>query len=259
MKPFRKLAVNRYTPYYLPVLAVAVWQLLGQYGYISTRTLPTPLQVAEAGISLAKSGEIFQYIYDSAKRAFIGLVIGGGIGFVLGVVNGLFPIANRYLDSSLQMIRNVPHLALIPLVILWFGIDETAKIFLVALGVFFPIYMNTVHGIRSIDPGLIEMAKVYELKGFAFYREVILPGALSSVLVGLRYALGFMWLTLIVAETISANSGIGYMAMNAREFMRLDIVVFAIILYAILGKLSDSAAKLMERRLLRWNPNYTKS
>ncbi|MBN2981345.1 aliphatic sulfonate ABC transporter permease SsuC [Cohnella algarum] len=253
-----KLAYNRFAPFYFPILVLVVWQWLGQFGYISSRTLPTPLQVAEAGLSLAKSGEIFRYILDSTRRAFIGLGIGGGIGFILGLLNGLSPVSFRFLDSTLQMVRNVPHLALIPLVILWFGIDETAKIFLVALGVFFPIYMNTLHGIRSIDPGLIEMAKVYGLRGFAFYREVILPGALSSVLVGLRYALGFMWLTLIVAETISANSGIGYMAMNAREFMRLDIVVFAILIYAILGKLSDSAAKLLERRLLRWNPNYAK-
>ncbi|QMV41839.1 aliphatic sulfonate ABC transporter permease SsuC [Cohnella cholangitidis] len=258
MNLFNKLVNNRFAPAYVPILVIAVWQLLGQLGYISTRTLPTPLKVAEAGVSLVKSGEIFNYTLDSTRRAFIGLGIGGGIGFLLGLLNGMSHSANRLLDSTLQMVRNVPHLALIPLVIIWFGIDEKAKIFLVVLGVFFPIYMNTLHGIRSIDPGLIEMAKVYGLRGFALYREVVLPGALSSILVGLRYALGFMWLTLIVAETISANSGIGYMAMNAREFMRIDIVVFAIIIYAVLGKLSDSAAKWMEHKLLQWNPNYAK-
>ncbi|MDF2837618.1 MAG: transporter permease, partial [Paenibacillus sp.] len=203
-----------------------------------------------------ENGQLLGHIWISTQRAFTGLAIGGGIGFIFGLINGVFPFANRFLDSTLQMVRNVPHLALIPLVIIWFGIDEAAKVFLVALGVFFPIYMNTLHGIRSIDPGLIEMGKVYGLRGFELYRHVIMPGAVSSVLVGLRYALGFMWLTLIVAETISANEGIGYMAMNAREFMRLDIVVFAIIVYAVLGKLSDSAAKLLERWLLRWNPNY---
>jgi sulfonate transport system permease protein len=239
------------------VLILLVWQLLGQLGYLSGRTLPTPFKVAEAGASLIRSGDIFQHIWDSTRRAFIGLAIGGGIGFALGLLNGMSAAANRLLDTTLQMVRNVPHLALIPLVILWFGIEETAKIFLVALGVFFPLYINTLHGIRSIDPGLIEMAKVYGLKGFALYREVILPGAVASILVGLRFALGFMWLTLIVAETISANSGIGYLAMNAREFMRTDIVVFAILLYAALGKLSDIAAKQLETRLLQWNPNYS--
>jgi len=138
------------------------------------------------------------------------------------------------------MIRNVPHLALIPLVILWFGIDETAKIFLVALGTLFPIYLNTYHGIRNVDPALVEMARSYGLSGFSLFRQVILPGALPSILVGVRFALGFMWLTLIVAETISASSGIGYLAMNAREFLQTDVVVLAIVMYAILGKLATS-------------------
>lgn len=258
MNPFKRLLNSPLAPAIVPLLILVAWQLLGQYGLISTRTMPTPLKVAEAGWSLLRSGEIFTHIWISTKRAFIGLAIGGGAGFLLGLLNGVFGTANRLLDTTLQMVRNVPHLALIPLVILWFGIGETAKIFLVALGVFFPIYLNTLHGIRSIDPGLIEMAKVYGLRGLALYRQVIMPGALSSILVGLRYALGFMWLTLIVSETISASSGIGYMAMNAREFMRIDIVVFAILIYALLGKLSDSAAKLLEQRLLQWNPNYAK-
>jgi sulfonate transport system permease protein len=154
------------------------------------------------------------------------------------------------------MLRNVPHLAMIPLVIIWFGIDEEAKVFLVAVGVMFPMYLNTYHGIRTVDKGLIEMAKVYGLGRFALFRRVILPGALSSVMVGLRYALGIMWLTLIVAETISASSGIGYMTMNAREFLQTDVVVLGIIIYALLGKLADILTRALERRLLAWHPAY---
>ncbi|MFD0673306.1 aliphatic sulfonate ABC transporter permease SsuC [Cohnella sp. GCM10027633] len=259
MPMLNKLLNSRFAPAFIPVLIIVVWQLLGHFGVFSTRTLPLPTKVAEAGWRVIENGELLRHIGVSTRRAFIGLAIGGGLGFALGLLNGVSRTANHLLDSTLQMVRNVPHLALIPLVIVWFGIDESAKIFLVALGVFFPIYMNTLHGIRSIDPGLVEMAGVYGLRGYAFYRHVILPGALSSILVGLRYALGFMWLTLIVAETISANAGVGYMAMNAREFMRLDIVVFAIIIYALLGKLSDSAAKWLEHRLLSWNPNYARS
>ena len=141
-------------------------------------------------------------------------------------------------------------------VILWFGIDEAAKIFLVALGTLFPIYLNTYHGIRNVDPALVEMARSYGLKGFALFWQVILPGALPSILVGVRFALGFMWLTLIVAETISASAGIGYLAMNAREFLQTDVVVLAILLYAVLGKLADLAARLLERTWLRWHPAY---
>lgn len=135
-------------------------------------------------------------------------------------------------------------------------IDESAKIFLVALGTLFPIYINTWHGIRNIDRGLVEMARSYGLSGIPLFIHVILPGALPSIMVGVRFALGLMWLTLIVAETISANSGIGYLAMNAREFLQTDVVVVAIILYALLGKLADVSAQLLERLWLRWNPAY---
>ena len=154
------------------------------------------------------------------------------------------------------MLRNVPHLAIIPLVILWFGIGEEAKIFLVAIGVLFPVYLNTFHGIRTVDRGLIEMARVYGLGPAALFWRVILPGALPSVLVGLRYALGIMWLTLIVAETISASSGIGYMTMNAREFLQTDVVLLGIIVYALLGKLADALTRALERRALAWHPAY---
>jgi sulfonate transport system permease protein len=145
---------------------------------------------------------------------------------------------------------------LIPLVIVWFGIDEGAKLFLVALGVFFPFYINTLHGVRSVDPQLIEMGRNYGMSNSALFRSVILPGALPSIFVGLRYALGVMWLTLIVAETIAAQSGIGYMAMQAREFMMTDVVVLSILIYALLGKLADVVARSLERVCLRWHPAY---
>jgi sulfonate transport system permease protein len=162
------------------------------------------------------------------------------------------------LDPTLQMIRNIPHLALIPLVIIWFGIGESARLFLVALGVFFPIYLNTLHGVRNVDPQLIEMGRIYGMNNRTLFLKVILPGALPSIFVGLRFALGVMWLTLIVAETIAANSGIGHMAMAAREFMQTDIVVLSIVIYAVLGKLADSATRALERKFLAWNPAYAK-
>jgi len=186
----------------------------------------------------------------------VGLFLGGSIGFVLGLMNGLFTMSNRVLDSSLQMIRNIPHLALIPLVIRWSGIGEQGKLFLIILGVFFPIYLNTMHGIRSTDPRLLEMGKVYGLGPWSLLTRIILPGALPSILVGLRYALGIMWLTLIVAETIASDSGIGFMVMNARDFLQFDVVVFGILLYALLGKAADTATRQLERWFLRWNPNY---
>ncbi|WLH68270.1 aliphatic sulfonate ABC transporter permease SsuC [Pseudomonas sp. FP2309] len=247
---------HRVAPWVLPVLLLAVWQLSVSAGWLSTRILPAPSAVIDAGVRLVASGEIWTHLAISGWRAGLGFVIGGGIGLALGFITGLSAWGERLLDSSVQMIRNVPHLALIPLVILWFGIDETAKIFLVALGTLFPIYLNTYHGIRNVDPALVEMSRSYGLSGFSLFWQVILPGALPSILVGVRFALGFMWLTLIVAETISASSGIGYLAMNAREFLQTDVVVLAIVMYAILGKLADLAARGLEREWLRWHPAY---
>jgi sulfonate transport system permease protein len=201
-------------------------------------------------------GSLLHHAAISTGRAMQGLMIGGSIGFALGVLNGIWRPAETLLDSSLQMLRNVPHLAIIPLVILWFGIAESAKVFLVAIGVLFPIYLNTFHGIRTADRGLIEMARVYGLSSVALFWRVILPGALPSILVGLRYALGIMWLTLIVAETISASAGIGYMTMNAREFLQTDVVLLGIIVYALLGKLADTLTRALERRALAWHPTY---
>ena len=246
-------------PWLLPVLlllawqAVSTWQLLPEQ-YL--RNISSPWAVVQAGWSLLASGELWGHLGISAARAAAGLLVGGVVGLVLGVATGLSPLLRTLLDTTLQMLRNIPHLALIPLVILWFGIDETAKVFLVALGTFFPIYLNTFHGIRNTDTSLIEMAQSYGLKGGRLFKEVILPGALPSVLVGLRFSLGIMWLTLIVAETISASSGIGYLAMHAREFFQADVIIFTILVYAALGFVADWIARQLEKRLLRWNPAY---
>ncbi|MET1079824.1 MAG: aliphatic sulfonate ABC transporter permease SsuC [Pseudomonas sp.] len=253
--PLRAIGL-RLAPWLLPLLLLAVWQLASSSGWLSTRILPAPGAVLAAAVSLIESGELWRHLGISGWRAAIGFAIGGGLGLLLGFVTGLSTWGERLLDSSVQMIRNVPHLALIPLVILWFGIDEAAKIFLVALGTLFPIYLNTYHGIRNVDPALVEMARSYGLSGVALFRQVILPGALPAILVGVRFALGFMWLTLIVAETISADAGIGYLAMNAREFLQTDVVVLAILLYAVLGKLADLAARGLERLWLRWHPAH---
>ncbi|QGZ61650.1 aliphatic sulfonate ABC transporter permease SsuC [Paraburkholderia acidisoli] len=246
----------RLAPWLVPLAILALWEIGARIGVISTRVLPEPVAVLRAAWTLIESGEMWQDVRVSTWRALSGFAIGGAVGLVLGLGTGLFKPVETALDSTVQMVRNIPALAMIPLVILWFGIGEEAKVFLVALGVFFPIYVNTFHGIRSVDANLVEMARSYGLKGFALYREVILPGALPSILVGVRFALGLMWVTLIVAETISAQSGIGYMTMNAREFLQTDVVVVGILLYAALGKLADWLAKRLERAALRWHPAY---
>ena len=255
---WRTTAMRRLTPWLVPIAILLDWQAGSAFGFIQANVLPAPSAVAEAFWRVARSGELWTNIEVSAWRALVGFAIGGGIGFALGMLNGLSSLSETLTDSTLQMVRNIPHLALIPLVILWFGIDEEAKIFLVALGVFLPIYVNTQHGVRSVDPQLLEMGRACGMSRASLFLRVVLPGALPSIFVGLRYGLGIMWLTLIVAETISASSGIGFMAMNAREFMMVDVVVLSILVYAVLGKLADSTARLLERTCLAWNPAYAK-
>ncbi|HEY0793443.1 MAG TPA: ABC transporter permease subunit [Chthoniobacterales bacterium] len=243
-------------PWILPVALLIFWQAVSVLGWLPARVLPSPVSVAAAGWRLTLTGELPVHLLESCRRAALGFVIGGGLGFFLGLANGLSRPLHRLLDSSLQMVRNVPHLALIPLVILWFGIGEPAKLFLIVLGVFFPIYLNTAHGVRSVEPRLVEMGRSYGLSKWDLVLKVVLPGALPSILVGVRYALGITWLTLIVAETIASDNGIGYMTMNARDFLQTDVMLLGILLYALLGKLADLMTRWMEGYLLRWNPAY---
>jgi sulfonate transport system permease protein len=253
-RPSRRL--DGLLPAVVPVLILIVWQVATAGGGLSSRVLPRPGDVASAAWHLMRTGELLRHVEISSARAFSGFLIGGSIGFAFGVLNGYWRLADRLFDTPLQMVRNVPHLALIPMVIIWFGLGEEAKVFLVALGVFFPVYVNTLHGVRSVDPGLIEMARVFHLSRWELFRKVIFPGAIPSVLVGVRFGLGVMWLTLIVAETMGADSGIGYLAMNAREFMQTDVVVACVVLYALLGKWADVAARWLERWFLAWHPSH---
>ncbi|MFP8834775.1 aliphatic sulfonate ABC transporter permease SsuC [Hydrogenophaga sp. XSHU_21] len=253
-----RAAARRVLPWVVPVILLVIWQLSASVGWLSSRVLPAPWDVLLAAGKLAASGELWTHVSVSAGRALLGLAIGGGLGLLLGLLTGSVRFFETLLDSTIQMVRNIPALAMIPLVILWFGIDEAAKLFLISVAVFFPIYLNTYHGIRNVDPGLIEMGRTYGLTRWGLYTQIILPGALSSILVGLRFSLGLMWVILIVAETISAQAGIGYLTMNAREFLQTDVVLVGILLYAALGKLADLLARALERGWLRWHPGYQK-
>lgn len=241
-------------PWIAPVGLGALWQALSQSGVISQNLLPPPLDVGKAALRALRYQSLLTHLAVSAGRAALGLFIGSALGLGLGVLTGLSRTLQLLLDGPLQMIRAVPALALVPLVISWFGLGETAKIFIVAITVVFPVYLNTFHGVRSVDPHLLEMARVYDVHGLPLYTHVVLPGALPSVLVGFRFALGMSWLVMIVAETLGASSGLGYVAATAREFMQMDVLVLTIVLWALLGKATDVLARRLERALLPWQP-----
>ncbi|MBV9632629.1 MAG: ABC transporter permease subunit [Xanthobacteraceae bacterium] len=243
-------------PWLVPAGLIAVWQALGATGRIPAGVLPSPSDVFRTAWQLAAQGSLVNDVLVSLRRVAIGFSVGAGTGLVLGFLVGLSAFARGLIDRSLQMVRTIPHLALVPLMILWFGIGEEPRIILVALGSLFPVYLNTMSGVRNVDPKLVELGRSYGLGPLQLVRDVVFPGALQPILVGLRYALGVAWLTLVVGETIASRDGIGYLVQNARELLRTDVILLAIVLYAIAGWLADLLARLIERRVLRWHPNY---
>ncbi len=239
-----------------PFIILLVWEGLARTGFVTPQVLPAPSKVLTTAWKLAVSGTLLEDLGTSLLRAAIGFAIGGFIAFSLGILVGFSRLAEALVDRTVQMVRAIPFLALLPLVIVWFGVGEGQKIFLVALGVAFPIYINTTLGIRQVDPKLLELGRVQGLSNWQMIRRIILPGALPSILTGVRYALATAWLALVVAETIGAQSGIGFLAMDAREFLRTDVVVLTIVIYALIGVAADSIARALERRLLAWHPNF---
>lgn len=234
-----------------PLALIVLWQVAGATGILPERILPAPQLVAQAGWELVRSGELGQALATSSIRVAQGFTLGALAGLVLGVLVGSSRIADALADPPLQMIRALPHLGLIPLFILWFGIGETPKVLLIALGVVFPIYLNTASGLRQIDPGLTDMADVFGLSRRQRLTEVILPSIAPQVLVGVRQSLAIAWLTLIVAEQLNATSGIGYLIMNARDFFRIDVIIVGLVVYALLGILTDAVVRVAEARALR--------
>jgi sulfonate transport system permease protein len=186
-----------------------------------------------------------------------GLAIGGGIGVALAVVSGLFRLGEDLIDSTMQMLRTIPNVALIPLLIIWFGIGEEPKVALIALATAFPLYLNVYAGIRNVDQTLVEAGRTLGLSRAAMIRHVILPGALPSALVGLRYSLGTSWLALVFGEQVNATEGIGYLMSNAREFFQTDVIVVCLVVYALLGLAVDAVVRLLEKVLLAWRPAFT--
>jgi sulfonate transport system permease protein len=254
-----RLNLSSFRRFASPLAIILLWQAASMAGLIAPRTLAAPTTILASAWELLASGELPRHLLVSLGRVAAGLAIGVTTGIALALVSGLSRLGEEIVDAPMQMLRTLPFLALVPLFILWFGIGETPKIALVALGSAFPVYLTLFAGIRGVDPKLAEAGRVFGLDRRGLVRHVILPGALPSGLVGLRYALGSAWLSLVIAEQINASSGIGFLINDARDFLRTDVIVVGLLVYALLGLGADALVRAFERRALAWRPNLIKA
>ena len=242
-----------------PLILLLLWEAASHTGLLPAHIIAAPSSIASTFASMVWSGELPGHLLVSLARVAKGLAISVSLGTVLALIAGLSRKGELLLDSPLQMLRTLPFLALVPLFILWFGIGEAPKIALITFGTIFPVYLNLYSGIRGIDSKLIEAGVSLGLSRTELILHVILPGALPSFLVGLRYSLGIAWLSLVVVEQINATAGIGYLVGSARDFMRTDIIVVCLLVYSLLGLATDAAVRLIERRALAWRPTFLRS
>jgi len=239
-----------------PLALLILWQVGCSTGLISPRTLAAPSQVIASFMQLTSDGALQHHLLVSLGRVAKGMALALLVGGILALVSGLSRAGEYVIDAPMQMLRTLPVLALIPFFIIWFGIGEVPKVALVAVAAVFPIYLTFYAGIRGVDPKLLELSKIIGLSRGALIRHVILPGALPTALVGVRYSMGVSWLILVAAEQVNATSGIGFLMNDARDFMRMDILVVGLLIYAALGLIVDVLVRWLERRLLGWRPSF---
>lgn len=239
-----------------PIVLLIVWELAGVLGVVSDVLLPRPSAILASFGELFVNGNLLGHLEISLWRALGGFILGGGLGLLLGLFVGFNRNMEETLDPSLQMLRTIPHLAVIPLFILWFGFGEASKILLIAKGAFFPLYVNTFLGIRGVDSKLFAVTKVLQFSKWKQITHLILPAALPNILLGVRLSLGAAWLGLVAAELMGSSEGVGYLIMDARQFSQTSIVFVGVIIFAVFGKLSDSIVKLFEKKLLKWQDNF---
>ncbi|MCW2278500.1 ABC transporter permease [Heliophilum fasciatum] len=240
----------------LPIVLLIIWQMFFELGLIRSIVLPPPSTVMKTIGELLQNGQLFKHLGFSLIRVLEGFSLAVLFGLTLGIAMGLFRNVYLWLDMLIQVLRPIPPIAWIPLAILWFGIDEMSKIFIIFLGAFFPILINVIEGISQTDHKFVEVAKVLEISRLKFTSKIVLPGALPSIMTGLRVGLGFSWMCVVAAELIAGTEGIGYMIMDARQLAQTDVVLVGMLTIGITGKCFDYMLKALERKLLRWKTTY---
>lgn len=248
---------KHYRPWLSCLGILLIWYGLTALELVNTRAFPGPAQIAVTAWNLTLDGTLAEAVSTSLMRVIAGASAGVALGLALGLVAGFSSLGEDLVDKPMQMLRTIPFTALVPLLILWFGIDETPKIILVALGVMVPVYINTFGGIRNVDMKLVEVARIARMNRLQIATRILLPAALPNILIGLRFALGLGWIAVIVAETVGANSGIGFLLTSARQFVRADIMLVCVCLYATLGLATDYLVRRLEHKLLVWRVAYT--
>lgn len=246
----------RFKGWVLPLALIAVWEAVCGLGWVSANLLPPPSDLLATLSELVASGELYRHVVVSSARVAAGFAAGALLALLVGAAVGLSRELEAYLDPTFQALRAIPSLAWVPLLLLWLGIDEAPKITLIAIGAFFPVYLNLVAGIKNVDRKLVEVGEIFGLKGWRLIVRIFLPASLPNLLTGLRSGLSLAWMFLVAAELIAATRGLGYLLTDGRETARADLVIVAIVVLALLGKLSDSLLQLAERRLLAWRDVY---
>ncbi len=255
--PLNKLNIAHKLQFiYLPIIILLLWKVLLDIHFIEPTALPSPGKVAASFYKQICNGQIFKHIGISILRVMEGYLLAAVLGIILGIMIGLSQTLNRVTDFTIQLLKPIPPIAWIPLAIIWFGIGETSKIFLIFLGGFFPIFLNVTAGIRQTDHKLVEVSNVLEASRYRFISKLVIPGALPSIMTGLRIGIGSAWVCVVAAELIAADSGIGYLIMDARQLSQPEIVIVGMITIGLVGRIMDTLLQKIESQLIRWRTNY---
>ena len=236
----------------LPVAILTIWQLADMYGMIKPYSMPSLRAIVNVTVDYFRNGKLLENITVSFIRVIEGFAVALGTGLLLGVLVSIFPKLEVLFDLLIQIVRPIPPIAWIPLAVLWFGIGQESKIFIIFLGAFFPIFVNTVDGIQSINPGYFELSAVYEVSKKELVTKVVVPGALPQIMTGIRLGIGNAWVCVVAAEMIGAVSGVGFMLADGRSLSRPDVVVLGMLIVGIVGKLMDDLLKVVRSKSIRW-------
>lgn len=237
----------------LPLILLIIWEGANLAGNLKAYTMPAPMTIVETTIEYIQNGKLFTNIGVSFIRVIEGFLLALVSAFIIGISASIFSRFDTFTDLVIQILRPIPPIAWIPLAILWFGIGQGSKIFIIFLGAFFPIFLNTVEGVRGIDNKFFELAEVYEIPKIKLIRKIIIPGALPSIMTGIRLGLGNAWVCVVAAEMIGATSGVGFMLSDGRSMSRPDIVILGMIVVGIIGKIMDDVLRYLIIKLIKWN------